>query len=53
MDVIDLLMTDMRCTKCNKPRGTCQCWEHCSCGWWTERGTPCRNPSTTRCSSKV
>jgi hypothetical protein len=33
--------------------GNCDCWEHCSCGWWARAGTPCRNPSTTRCSTKL
>lgn len=43
----------MRCTKCEAPAGTCVCWERCSCGWTAERGKPCRNPTTVRCSTKV
>jgi hypothetical protein len=35
---------DMRCTKCSKPAGTCQCWTRCPCGWSYETGTACRNP---------
>ena len=43
----------MRCTLCKQPRGTCQCWEDCSCGHSTRRYTPCRNPETTDCSTKL
>lgn len=36
---------DLRCTICNKPRGTCGCWATCTeCGWFFEEGTKCRNP---------
>ena len=43
----------MRCTLCQQPAGTCQCWEACSCGYSTRRSTPCRNPETTNCSTKL
>ena len=45
--------TPMCCTLCKEPAGTCQCWEACSCGYHTVRGTPCHNPGTTRCSTKL
>lgn len=44
----------VKCVKCGTPGlGNCKCWEHCSCGWWSEMGKPCHNPATTRCSTKV
>ena len=44
----------VRCVKCGAPGvGTCACWERCSCGWSAEAGKPCRNPTTTRCSTKL
>jgi hypothetical protein len=48
--VFDRLITDLVCTLCGQP--SCDCWERCTCGWTTERGTPCRNPNTTKCSTK-
>jgi hypothetical protein len=45
--------TPMRCTLCTQPKGTCQCWEDCSCGHSTRRGSPCANPATTDCSTKL
>ena len=44
---------NLRCTKCDAKAGTCNCWEPCSCGWTAERGKPCHNPNTARCSTKV
>ena len=42
------------CGKCGTSGvGNCDCYEHCSCGYWAEKGKPCRNPTTTRCSTKV
>ncbi len=42
------------CNKCGtKGFGNCDCYEQCTCGWIAERGTPCRNPATKRCSTKV
>jgi hypothetical protein len=43
----------MCCTICAQPMGTCQCWEDCSCGNSTLRGTSCTNPLTTDCSTKL
>jgi hypothetical protein len=43
----------LRCTVCNLPAGTCDCWAECSCGWSHLKGRPCNNPMTTRCSSKL
>ena len=43
----------MRCTICNKPSGTCNCWITCSCGWSFRRGKRCQNPETKRCSGKL
>lgn len=48
-----LIDATMRCVKCNAPMGHCDCWERCSCGWSTERGQPCGNPATSRCSTKL
>jgi hypothetical protein len=41
----------MKCAICGEE--SCGCWEKCSCGWSTLAGEPCRNPATTRCSTKV
>lgn len=44
----------VHCVKCGtQGEGNCDCWEHCSCGWWADKGQPCRNPDTTRCSTKI
>jgi hypothetical protein len=55
MTPIDRLIDSvpMTCTVCGARAGTCRCWEECSCGWSTRRGEPCRNPETTRCSTKL
>lgn len=44
---------NLKCTVCEAPAGTCDCWRHCSCGWSHRKGQPCNNPKTTRCSSKI
>jgi hypothetical protein len=31
----------------------CACYVQCSCGWIADRGKPCNNPETTRCSTKL
>lgn len=49
----DLVTAAVRCCKCGAGYGCCDCWEKCSCGWLAEKGKPCRNPKTTRCSTKV
>lgn len=44
----------LRCTKCGASQESgCDCWEQCSCGWVAEKGQPCRNPKTVRCSTKA
>lgn len=49
----------MNCARCGAivpPGGSieaCGCWEQCSCGWTAEKGKPCNNPNTTRCSTKA
>lgn len=54
MGIIDKIpLRDLRCTKCNAPAGTCDCWVVCSCGWSAEKHKPCGNPATTRCSTKL
>lgn len=46
--------SDLTCTVCGEPKSAkCDCWEKCSCGWFARKGNPCRNPHTTRCSTKV
>lgn len=45
--------SDLRCVKCGASKGECDCWESCSCGWTAEKGKPCRNPETKRCSTKL
>jgi len=35
------------------PAGCPECSDRCSCGWWHIPGTPCYNPMTARCSSRV
>ena len=53
---IDLLIdrSGLRCTKCGATKEAgCDCWEQCSCGWTAEKGMPCGNPNTARCSTKV
>lgn len=42
---IGATMGTMRCTLCNQPAGTCDCWTLCGCGWSYEKGTSCRNPN--------
>lgn len=47
---------EMKCTKCGKtgrPLPSCDCWERCSCGHYTEPGKGCLNPITTRCTTKL
>lgn len=52
MGILDKLpLTDLRCTKCGESK--CDCWVRCSCGWYAEKHKPCRNPNTTRCSTKL
>ena len=43
---IDILFdkVEFKCTICDKPAGTCDCWVFCSCGWAFEKGEKCRNP---------
>ena len=41
------------CLKCGAKMGQCDCQSRCSCGWWHDKGKPCRNPETLRCSSKM
>jgi len=55
MNPVDSLIdSSVRCGRCGMPGvGTCYCWTRCSCGWWAEKGRPCRNPGTTRCSTKL
>ena len=43
----------MKCCKCGADAGKCDCWTECSCGWSAEKGQPCNNPATTRCSTKL
>lgn len=44
----------LRCTKCGASMECgCDCWEVCSCGWSAEKGRPCNNPQTVRCSTKA
>lgn len=49
-----MIDASVRCGKCGtKGMWNCDCYKPCSCGWIAERGKPCGNPETTRCSSKV
>lgn len=49
-----MIDASVRCLKCGaKGVGTCDCNERCSCGWIADKGQPCRNPATARCSTKV
>lgn len=42
------------CSKCGaKGFMNCDCWEKCSCDYIAERGKPCTNPETARCTTKV
>lgn len=42
------------CSKCGaKGMFNCDCYERCTCGWIANKGEPCSNPETTRCSTKV
>jgi hypothetical protein len=34
----------MICTICRAPKGMCNCWTECTCGWFYEKGGTCRNP---------
>jgi hypothetical protein len=53
--IMRLIDSAVHCSRCGKqgPPGSCDCWEHCSCGWWAMKGEPCRNPNTARCSTKM
>jgi len=33
--------------------GNCDCYEKCSCGWFADKGQPCKNPTIKRCSTKI
>lgn len=49
-----LIESSVKCSICGTPGvGTCDCWERCSCGWYALKGNLCRNPATTKCSTKV
>lgn len=52
---IDALLdtVEWRCSICRAKAGTCDCWEKCSCGYLAQKGQPCSNPETARCSSKI
>ena len=39
----------VRCTRCNKKLGECNCWSICNCGWLIEKGFKCGNP---KCNNK-
>ena len=39
-----MVMTNVRCSVCRKAWGTCDCWTHCSCGWYFRKGRQCNNP---------
>ena len=42
------------CATCGtKGMFNCDCHVQCSCGWIASKGKPCRNPETTRCSTKL
>lgn len=44
----------VRCVRCGALGVfTCDCHERCSCGWFADKGQPCGNPNTARCSTKV
>lgn len=48
-----MIQSVVRCTLCGAGYGACDCWTQCSCGWTAEKGKPCNNPNTSRCSTKV
>jgi hypothetical protein len=37
-------MSEMHCSICNAAWGSCDCWEHCACGWYFPKGAKCNNP---------
>jgi hypothetical protein len=44
----------VRCVRCGTQGFMkCDCWERCSCGHFVEKGKPCRNLATQRCSTKI
>ncbi len=47
------ILNTVRCVKCGAAYGKCDCWEKCSCGYFAEKGQPCNNPKTTKCSTKL
>ena len=55
MTAMDALFnkSSMKCTLCGAGMGNCDCWEQCTCGWTAEKGKPCSNPKTARCSTKL
>ena len=49
-----LIDAAVSCVTCGtKGMGNCDCQTRCTCGWWAEKGKPCRNPTTVLCSSKL
>ena len=49
-----LIDSNVHCLRCGaRGVGTCDCRVRCSCGWYADRGQPCNNPATTRCSTKL
>lgn len=54
MSLGEMIKRSVECVKCvAKGIGNCDCWERCSCGWFAEKGKPCRNPNTARCTTKL
>ena len=49
--MVDMAVTCSRCG--TKGIGNCDCFERCSCGWFADKGKPCGNTETARCSTKV
>lgn len=49
-----MINASVSCGKCGtKGFMVCDCYAKCSCGYLHEKGKPCANPETRRCSSKV
>lgn len=43
MSINDLILKNVKCTKCNAAYGKCSCWTRCACGWSHATDEKCGN----------
>jgi hypothetical protein len=46
MEPIDKMINEcgLTCVICGAPKGECDCWTKCECGWSYRKGLTCANP---------